>query len=67
MDRPVHAAAAQQRFVGRIDDCIDGELRDVGLRDHHPVHCNLRHSQSRSLNQINGISAETAISASPYG
>src|ERR1700744_47943 len=33
MDRAVDAAAAEQAFVGRIDDCVDIELGDVAERD----------------------------------
>jgi hypothetical protein len=31
--RAVDAAAAQQRFVGRVDDRVDVERRDVGGND----------------------------------
>jgi tetratricopeptide (TPR) repeat protein len=67
MDRTVHTATAQQRLVRRIHDRIHGKLRDVRLHDDYALHGALRHSQSRSLNQISGTSAEIAISASPYG
>ena len=33
VDRPVHAAAAQQRRIGGIDNRIDHERGDVGLQD----------------------------------
>ena len=37
VDRAVHAAAAQQRGVGGVDDGVDVEPRDVALDDRHPA------------------------------
>jgi hypothetical protein len=32
MDRPIYAATAQQRRIGRIDNGINGQCRDVRLQ-----------------------------------
>ena len=36
MDRPVDAAAAEQRRIRRVDDGVDIERRDVGDADVEP-------------------------------
>jgi hypothetical protein len=36
VDRAVHAAAAQQRRVGGVDDGVDLLLRDVALHEEQP-------------------------------
>jgi len=36
VDRSIHAAAAEQSPVCRIDDRIDGKRRDVGNTDFEP-------------------------------
>jgi hypothetical protein len=35
VDRAVDATAAEQRAVGGVDDCVDGEGGDVGLERAH--------------------------------
>ena len=37
MDRTIHAAAAQQALVCRVDDRIDPLARDVALDDVDPI------------------------------
>ena len=62
MDRAVHAAAAQQRLVRRIDDGIDRQLGDVGLANLDALHRSLHQSQPRQRNMTSGIIVLNAIS-----
>src|SRR4051794_13684139 len=48
MDRAVHAAAAQQRTVGSVDDGVNAQARDVGDYDFEPRITALARSQSQA-------------------
>ena len=62
MNCTIHATAAQQRLVRRIDDGIDGKFRDVGLANFDALHRSLHQSQPRQRNMANGIIVLNAIS-----
>lgn len=38
MDRTVDPTTAEHALVGRVDDCVDSERRDIGLQDFDTVH-----------------------------
>ncbi len=36
MNRTIDSTASEQRFIGRVDDGIDGQTRDIALDNLYP-------------------------------
>jgi hypothetical protein len=41
MDRPIHAATAAQRSIGRVDDGVNAQAGDIGDDDFQPRRADL--------------------------
>ena len=63
MDGAIDAAAAQQGFVGRVDDRIDRERDDIGVQNGYAMRVQIHF---RHQNNPSGISVERTIMERPY-
>jgi hypothetical protein len=48
MDRTIDAAAAQQRAIGRVDDRVNAQCRNIGDDDFQPCRSELERSQAQA-------------------
>jgi len=60
VDRTIHAATAEQRPVGGVDDGVNAQCRDVGDDDFQPRRADL----ARRQNQVAGALTVMPLSAS---
>ena len=52
MDRTIHAAPAEQRPIGGVDDGVNAQCRDVGDDDFQPCRTDLARSQIQAAGAL---------------